>query len=183
MRLRHLERLPLDAGWPDLATKVRELLDALEGKEQCDAPEVIVDITGVGKPVLELLKGRGIEPLVVTVAAGSETVETAWNEWRVAKTELIGTLQLQFQTGKIKTASEIPLVGTFIKELQDFSMRPPKISPGDGEAWREGAFDDLVLAVALAVWRGHKHTPTPKDVRRMQDERIRAHYANQSWLA
>ena len=64
------------------------------------------------------------------------------------------------------------LVPALIDELRDFKMKPPRIDPNDPETWREGQFDDLVFAVALAAWRASRHVPTPKIVRDHWNDRL-----------
>ncbi len=66
-----------------------------------------------------------------------------------------------YQTKKLKTAEKLPLAETFIEELQKFRLKSPVLSATDFEAWREGAHDDLVFAVALAAWRA-RCVPKPR---------------------
>ena len=94
------------------------------------------------------------------ITGGSGEGEPEWNNFRVPKSNLVGNLQVLYQTKRIKIAKDLMLVPTFIEELQNFKMRPPVISDNDPEAWREGQFDDLVFAVALAAWRTTKYTPS-----------------------
>ncbi|MCH7777663.1 MAG: hypothetical protein IH878_14165 [Gemmatimonadetes bacterium] len=62
-------------------------------------------------------------------------------------------------------AKSLELVPTLVDELDKFKMRRARIDPSDPETWREGQFEDLVLAVALAAWRASRHIPTPQVVR------------------
>ena len=63
--------------------------------------------------------------------------------------------------GIVVGSGYLELVTTLVDELTNFKMRPPRIDPSDPETWREGQFDDLVFAVALAAWRASRHIPTP----------------------
>ena len=69
-------------------------------------------------------------------------------------------------------ASALDLVSDLTGELQQFSMKPPRINPNDPEAWREGQFDDLVFAVAVAAWRAVRHVPMPQAMRDQQTRLI-----------
>jgi hypothetical protein len=57
-------------------------------------------------------------------------------------------------------ASALPEAATLTEELQNFQM---KVSLDTGHnsygAWREGAHDDLVLALACALWCGERQWP------------------------
>ena len=91
------------------------------------------------------------------------------------KIELVGNLQVLYQTERLKMASALELVSTLIDELRDFKMRPPRIDPSDPETWREGQFDDLMFAVALAAWRASREVPIPQETKDYWDRRIEEH--------
>ena len=163
LRVRHLERLPLDASYPKVVDRVREVLAALKDSEQAEPSNLIVDITGTGRAVSDLMKQSGLSPINVTITAGAGEQDAAFNEWRIGKADLVGTLQVLYQTDKLKVARDLPLTPILIEELQAFKLKPPTINPNDPESWREGQHDDLVFAVALAAWRAYRHLPTIPD--------------------
>lgn len=159
LRLRHLDRLPLEGGWPETVTHFDALLKRVEIKdaEGFGRVDVILDITGASKAIVGLFEGARIKPHTVTIAGTEEDVRG--NDWRVPKMELVGNLVMLYQSEKLKMASELDLTDTFIKELKNFRLRPPPVDPKDPEAWRERQHDDLIFAVAVAAWRAHKHVP------------------------
>ena len=159
LRLRHLERLPLEGGFPETRERVVALLqrDEIKDAESFKSADVILDITGASHAIVDLFRGAGIRPLTVTIS-GTE-VDVKSDAWRVPKMELVGNLLMLYQSEKLKMASELDLTDTFVKELQDFRLRPPPVNPKDPEAWRERQHDDLIFAVAVAAWRAHKHVP------------------------
>src|SRR5215218_3431380 len=67
-------------------------------------PELIVDATGVGEGVVELLKERGVRYRAVTITSGT-TSSFAGNRYRVAKCELVGRLVGPFETRRLKIAA------------------------------------------------------------------------------
>jgi hypothetical protein len=74
----------------------------------------------------------------------------------VPKKELVGVLQVMLQARRIKVAPTLPEAATLVRELTTFQV---KITPAANEvfgAWREGQHDDLVLAVAIAVWQAER---------------------------
>ena len=124
MRLRHLERLDLDAGYPEMVTRVRDLMRALDGKEQAKEADLLVDVTGTGRAVVSLLEAEGLQPIVVTITSGAGVAETSAGGWRLAKAELVSTLQVLLQTELLKMATGLPLVPTLVEELQNFKRNP-----------------------------------------------------------
>ncbi len=175
LRLRHLERIPLDTGYPDTVERIDTLLRTEEIKDgECDKnSDVVLDVTGSGRAIVELFDRAEISPILVTITgAGVREEEVESKDWRIPKVELVGNLQVLYQTERLKMAKGLELVSTLIDELRDFKMRPPRIDPNDPETWREGQFDDLVFAVGLAAWRASRHVPTPQVVRDHWDKRL-----------
>ncbi len=165
LRLKYLDRVPLEASYPEIVTRISTLLEAPEIKdgETCGTPDVILDVTGSGKAIIELFKRAEIKAVLVKiVGAGAEEDEHEANDWRVPKVELVGALRVVYEAERLKMAKGLDLVKTLVRELGEFKMRPPRIDPKDPESWREGQFDDLVFAVALAVWRASRRVPTPQ---------------------
>ena len=168
LRLRHLERMELTASYPALASRVSTLLETPEIKdgEACGGADVVLDVTGSGRAILELFERADIRPIVVTIAgAGVREELVEFNNWRVPKVELIGALRVVYETGRLLMAKKLDLVSALLDELREFKMRPPRIDPNDPESWRENEFDDLVFAVALAAWRASRYVPTPQEIR------------------
>ena len=65
-----------------------------------------------------------------------------------------------FENERLKVAKDLPLAEAFIGELRAFQVR--LTAKGcDTYAARSGEHDDLVLAVALAVWHCQSLSPLP----------------------
>ena len=68
LRLRYLERIPLGTTYPDVVERVRQVTRSAELRERC---YLMVDATGVGRPVVDLLRMAGlgcpIMPAIITV--------------------------------------------------------------------------------------------------------------------
>lgn len=149
---RHLERLPLGTPYPAVARHVRNLLTV---PALGDAPALAVDATGVGRPVVDLLREHGLEPVSVTITGGDVVVREPPG-WRVPKRELVSAVQVQLQTGRLKFAERLPLVPVLVRELLAFRVKISELGHDSYGAWREGSHDDLVLALAVAVWWGER---------------------------
>jgi hypothetical protein len=148
--VRHLERLSLGTPYPDVGTRLARLFV----EPPLAGTILAVDYTGVGRAVLDLLRRAKIPASLraVTITGGSKA--TFDRGWHVPKRELVGTLQVLLRSRRLKVAPALPAAQTLVQELTTFQV---KITPAANEtfgAWREGAHDDLVLAVAIAAWEG-----------------------------
>jgi hypothetical protein len=181
LRLRHLERVPMDVRYPQMIDLLAERIDALKDKEQARQTDLVVDVTGTGRSVGKLIKESGLKPIQVTITAGTDEDGDDLSGWRLAKTELVGGLQVSLQSDRLDMASELELVPTLVKELQAFKLRAPVINGSDPESWREGEYDDLVFAVGLANWRAGRNVPRRRDVH--VEWRRKVANQNLSWMA
>ncbi|NIR13669.1 MAG: hypothetical protein GWN86_06865 [Desulfobacterales bacterium] len=149
--LRHLQRFDLGTPYTTIVSQVDRLFTNLA----FDKKWLVVDTTGVGAPVVDLLKQVELTPIPVLITGGT-TVNHEDGTFRVPKRDLVGILQSLFQTGRLKIAQGLPEVQKFVDELLDFQV---KISTATGRdtygAWREGTHDDMVLAAAIACWFGN----------------------------
>jgi hypothetical protein len=161
-RVRHLERPTLGTPYPEQVTRIIELVETLGGEVA-----LVVDATGVGLPVTDMLWARlggVIEATDVRVArcnvtiTGGDSVTRTEGRVRVPKRDLISAPLVLMQNGQLKIAEGLSLRETFVKELLNFRVKINISTAHDSyEAWREGDHDDLVLSVALACWAGERY--------------------------
>ena len=162
LHLRHLERYPLRTPYTTIADGVVAVMrsEALNTDEydprrhRIAKPkvELLVDKTGVGRGVTDILKERGLRFTGVVIHGGESTHHTDGAS-HVPKKDLVAALEVPFDTGKLKIAEGLQLWGVLREELQNFRRKQnPKTSHVSFEHWREGDHDDLVLATALACW-------------------------------
>lgn len=153
---RHIQRFPLGTAYPTIVAEVAQLLER-EPLKDSDV-RLVVDGTGVGAPVVDLfrkekkqgtLKAR-LTPVVIT---GGDAVHREFDLARVPKRDLVGVVQVALQTGRLKIAAQLPEAETLTKELQNFQVKITDTAHDTYGAWREGTHDDLVLALALALWQ------------------------------
>ena|SRR5579883_1918184 len=159
--LRFIERVALGTPYQEVVERVVAVVRSRELAGRC---RLIVDGTGVGRPVVDLLRGArpGCALTAVTVTAGD--VETRRGEYvGVPKRELIVGLQVAIQGGDLKIAAGLKWGKELEKEMAEMRVRVSGAGREQYGAWREGAHDDLVFAVALAVW-GAREKPTWTDL-------------------
>lgn len=157
--VRHLERPKLGTPYPAIVEQVQNLLksDQLWGRTA-----LVVDKTGVGAPVVDMFRKAGLRPVAITITGGN-SVSKDGDGYHVPKRDLVSTLQVLFQAGRLKVAAELPEARLLVEELLNFKVKiNVKTAHDSYEAWREGIHDDLVLAVALACWYGERRQPIPR---------------------
>jgi hypothetical protein len=147
---RHVERLPLKTTYPAVVDAIKRLM----ADGQLKAARLVVDATGVGAPVVDLLRKAGLNPAAVMITAGGKETRDGLT-YHVPKRDLVGQVQVLLQSGKLKIADGLPLGPKLVQELLAFKVTiDPKTAHDSYAAWREGDHDDLVLALALACWPG-----------------------------
>ena len=150
LSLPHLQRFPLNQPYPDMIASITKLVSA---PPLARAP-LVVDQTGVGRPVVDLLRqGVGAHRIIpVTITSGKVATVEPDGSRHVPKKDLVTCLLSLLEDRRLKVARSLPEVRTLVDELLNFKV---EITPSAHEtfgAWRHGQHDDLVLAVALACW-------------------------------
>jgi len=146
--LRFLERLPLGTPYPAQVARVGQIMT----NPQLEGARLAVDATGVGRPVVDMMRGAGLNPTPITITGGDQVVrDMQTGHIRVPKRDLVGFMRVLLESRRLHIAPELPLARTLVAELQGFQM---KISAAAHDSYngREGVHDDLVLSVALACW-------------------------------
>ncbi len=108
------------------------------------------DAGGPGRPVVDVLRKDGFEPVAVLITGGKRMGIGAGGV-TVPKRVLVQALQAVFTSGRLKVAKGLPLADALLDELAGFQEKITARGH-DTYAARAGEHDDLVLAVALAVW-------------------------------
>lgn len=149
--VRHLERMPLGMPYPAVVAHVAQLL---QRPPLCDGATLVIDETGVGRAVGDIFDAAGLQPVRVSITAGAEATQqsTSPERWHIAKGILISTLDARLHTGELRFAAALTEAGAMAEELKDFRRKVGAAGRFAYEA-RVGKHDDLVLAVAIALWR------------------------------
>jgi hypothetical protein len=152
--VRFLERQALGTSYPDVAVR----LAGIVGKLERDLPEarltLVMDQTGVGLPVVEMVRAalRDSRCLVTgAVLTSSERMDgsVGSREIRLGKLHLVATLQALLQQGRIGLP-DTSEARQLAEELMDFELRVSDNANLISGAFRTGAHDDLVVALGLS---------------------------------
>ena len=151
--VRFLERLPLGTPYPEVAQRVAEVVQKTR-QQTGQAPELAVDATGVGAPIIDLLQERSeLSPTAVYFTHGDRRKET-WQDGccqvSLGKAFLVSRLQALLQTQRLHLpkGSEPEALA---HELRNYEIRVDENANDRYGAFRVGTHDDLVTALGLAV--------------------------------
>ena len=157
-RIRYIHRYVLGTSYPDIVASTSRLLAQLP--EMRDRPETWIDATGVGRAVLDIFTEAKLNPVGVAITAGATAHRVSQSDIRIPKRELASLMQAVLQSGRIEIARDLAHSRTLEDELSNFRV---KLSAGGNETYegRSGVHDDLVLALAIAVWAAEKKDSGP----------------------
>jgi len=161
--VRHVQRFELGTPYDTVVDSVGELLSTPELR---DHGLLVFDRTGVGGPIADMFAqawqggrlGRCFHPLGITLTAGFSKRGAAHGYYDATahKGDVVQRVYMLLERGHIKIPLGLPVAEQLQKELRAFR---PKQNRSTGnlsfEAARESDHDDLVIALALAVWFPH----------------------------
>lgn len=155
--LRHIQRFKLRTPYPVMVQNVVELLR----KAPLPGCLLVVDGTGVGRAVVDMLDNalRGeatCKRVALSISSGQSAHFTTSGFLSVPKQELIATLQILLQTQRLKIARSLPGADTLVRELENYRVKITSHRSETFEPERAGQHDDLVMALAMAVWVGER---------------------------
>jgi hypothetical protein len=108
------------------------------------------DATGVGQPVIDLLRVAGVRPVPVYFTHGDRRIPHDDGVITLGKAWLVSRLQSILQTGRL-LLPETPEARVLAQELLDYEIRVDRDANDHYGAFRVGTHDDLVTALGLAT--------------------------------
>jgi hypothetical protein len=136
--LRHIQGYPLKTPYREVAGMVER---ALVGLERSGRREMAVDATGVGLPVIEMLRearlGVELTPIALT---GGESVGQTSHARTVPRHVLLHNMRRMFEVGALRIPAKVPGTDLLLAELAALGNE------------RSGQHDDLAFALAFALW-------------------------------
>jgi hypothetical protein len=148
--LRHLQRLPLGTAYPEIVSVLATMMKALPARPR--PAHLVVDATGVGRPVVDMIRSAGLRPVAVTITGGFDEANPSALDWRVPKRNLVSALAVLLQSGRLRISPQLSEADNLVRELLNFKVKVSPAGHDSYEAWRESIHDDLVLATAIATW-------------------------------
>jgi hypothetical protein len=147
-----LERFPLHTPYPDVADRVVQLAYSVA---RYGNTAVVIDNTGVGEGVADMLRERDVWPVKVNITAGEGVGVTPEGIYTASKNHLITKLDMAYQQGRLSFNPELPMLSAFEEELESFeevrAESTGRLSYKQTRSSKTG-HADLVLAASLALF-------------------------------
>jgi hypothetical protein len=114
----HGERLKLGTSYPEIVAHVRDVLARPPLRDGC---ELVIDESGVGRAVGDMFDATGLQPIRVSITAGTDAKELdGARRWSVAKSLLISGVDARLHSGELRFAAELAEAHALAEELKDF---------------------------------------------------------------
>ena len=153
-QVRHLERIPLGLPYPEIFERIATVIESVAGRSRF-RPRVLIDATGVGQPVVDLLRLRirGADIHGVLLRAGE--LHTYRNGAKhitivIGKAKLAKRLQAMIQNGRVHLP-DTDEARALAAELLNYEVRIDENGTDRYGAFKSGTHDDLVTALAFSV--------------------------------
>jgi hypothetical protein len=186
-RLKFIERLPLDTDYPVQVEAIKWVFDTAveEYAEKNLKPDVVVDATGAGTVVLDMVRASMVAYGIIFHGGGKVSYDNG--VYNVPVSDLAMVLQVAMQSKRLTYSAGIPEIEKLKKELLAFTYKTNiKTGHTSFEAWRERDHDDQVLAVCCGLWWCERRYPK---MRKMDmegafalGELIRGRPVNTNWI-
>jgi hypothetical protein len=146
-----LDRFDRGTPYPDQVRAVKRMVGELYELRH-EKAAIFLDTTGVGRPLLDLYREAGMPPTGILITGGHVSQVTG-DLWCVPKLDLIMGLVTALELHRLHVAAGLKFGSIFAAELASFRITV-RLSDGkeDVGTWRENQNDDLVFAVAIALW-------------------------------
>lgn len=144
---------------------VDAILDVANMGQIAGKSTIILDATGVGKPVYDFLRleshKRNLKIPIEAVwfTAGERFHRRPDGMINLPKLDMAQRLQLAFQQRRVRIAADMEFTDTLAAELASFTLKFTKTARVTAEAWRDKDHDDLVFSVGLPVWYAETFRP------------------------
>jgi hypothetical protein len=149
--VRYLKRFALGTSYPVIVGQIRKAI-----RHPAINPSLLlVDNTGVGIAVSDLFRQAKIDCVPITITGGDKVTRDG-RSVRVPKRDLVSSLQVLFQTNRLKIAKGLSEAQALVDELLNFQVKISVTGHDTYGAWREGTHDDLLLALALCCWAAER---------------------------
>jgi hypothetical protein len=152
--VRYIKRWALGTPYPAIVQDVATLVThpPLAGDST-----LLADFTGCGRPVLDMMRQQGLTPRGIAIHGGDRVTQDGM-DYRVPKRDLAAVVACLLQQQRLRIAARLPETPILTQELLTFKVKiDPQTAHDAYSAWREQDHDDVVLALAMALWWGEQY--------------------------
>lgn len=156
-RCRCLRRLPLGLGYVEVVDKVISLM---QSREFLDRSSLVVDASGVGSPVVEMLRKSAkcsLDPVTIT---SGQNMKIDNYGYKMPRTELMSQLALMLEKRELEISSHAGEIDHIRNELRNLKLRLNARGQENFDPEKDSVHDDLVIALALGLWKAKRSQPS-----------------------
>jgi hypothetical protein len=145
-QIRYLGRVPLKTAYPAVVARIGQVMRGMPR-----GTDLVVDFSGVGRGIYDMLVNDGLSPIGVTMTGGLDVHWNGSSLVTVPKLTLVSKLVARLHGGELLVHGDLADWPVLRRELMNFR---PEVTRGGQETWnsRSGEHDDLVIATALCTW-------------------------------
>ncbi len=161
-QLLFLERIELGTAYHRIVDRIGGILrdEDLRGETM-----VVPDATGVGVPIIQMMRERGVTPMTpISIHGGMTVSPNDFGGYSVPKRDLVTALTIVVQSRRLRVASDVKYRAQLVHEMQSFTLKTTKSGNDTYEALMEKDHDDLVMALAMAIWLAERRKPASDPV-------------------
>jgi hypothetical protein len=115
LEVRHLERVALGTPYPGVVARVKTIVSHPELRGRCT---LAADATGVGGPVVDMLRGAGLGcELSAVMITSSDKERQSGQTCYVPKRDLIAGVQVMLERGQLKIARQMRETGALVQSV------------------------------------------------------------------
>ena len=162
----HLHRYTLGTTYPEIGRHVKQMINTPQLRNNC---ALVIDVTGVGRPVYDYFTEAGMQPIPITIVPGNQEISDGFGGWHVPKRNLVFAIQILLSERRLKLAQALEHTAALQEELKVFQVKVTKAGNDSYEAWRDKDHDDLVLALAIACWYAERFVESADEIQKRQD--------------
>ena len=166
-RLMHLEQAPRETPYPVVVRRIKAIMQL---PELMGRARLIIDYTGVGRPVHDMMIDEGLRPVTVSITTGAQITEkpTGYN---VPKQDIVAILEVLLETHRFSYTKKLRIAERFEEQMREYRMKIARNGRVSFEALTEEIHDDLVIAVALPLWYAERTMGGMRDIRTKNEEK------------
>lgn len=152
--VRSIERLPLGTAYPAVVDRIVQVMTGLQAKgsprfgPRRFTVELILDATGVGLPIGDMVRERGLDPKLILFTGSDKVNDLPQGVVSVGKAWMVGRMQVLLQ-GKRLHLPTSPEATVLVKELLDYDISVSDNGHASFNA-KASTHDDLVIALGLS---------------------------------
>jgi len=143
------EQIPLRTPYTEIA---RRLVDLAKHKQFIGNNQMIMDATGVGTPVVDIIRESKVIPWGVKITAGEYETTRQDGFVNVPKVKLVDSVIALLHTGRLSFANGLEHAELIQKQLAEFEMKRKANGSVKYENRLDVIHDDMVIALGLICW-------------------------------